>query len=78
MATQLLKDEIHRLQHELQSLKAAHMPGKISIGGYILARLEQLGVTVSLIPLPVIATKLDLRFLSLCLAFPVTSIWVFW
>lgn len=43
-----LQAEINRLQLEVQSLKAEQGSELISVGNYLLARLAQLGVTVSM------------------------------
>jgi hypothetical protein len=42
-----LQAEVDRLHGELEVMKGEPEAGKISIGNYILARLEELGVTVS-------------------------------
>jgi hypothetical protein len=43
-----LQDEVVRLRQEIASLKAGndHPEEKITVGKYLLSRLEQLGVTV--------------------------------
>lgn len=45
-ASAALQAEVNRLQLEVQSLKVEQGSEHISIGNYLLTRLEQLGVTV--------------------------------
>ena len=45
-STAALEAEIHRLQHELNTLKQDQGSETITVGNYLLARLEQLGVKV--------------------------------
>lgn len=45
-STAALEAEIHRLNLEVHTLKA-QQGSEISVGNYLLTRLEQLGVTVS-------------------------------
>jgi hypothetical protein len=45
-ASAALQAEVNRLQLEIQSLKVEQGSEQISIGNYLLSRLEQLGVTV--------------------------------
>ena len=44
--TTALETEIHRLQLELHTLKREQGSETITVGNYLLARLEQLGVKV--------------------------------
>ncbi|KAF8650164.1 hypothetical protein AX16_005398 [Volvariella volvacea WC 439] len=65
-AAETLKAEVDRLKLQFQSLKAKHSAGMISIGNYLLTRLEQLGVR-SMFGVP---GDFNLGFLDLIEDFP--------
>jgi pyruvate decarboxylase len=72
-----LQTEVDRLRVELQTMKGEQKAAKISIGNYILSRLEQLGVTVSFM----VSAATNIVFIyygSPCLVFLATSILGFW
>ena len=60
----VLQAEIEHLQGELHIMKGEEKAAKISIGNYILARLEQLGVTVSI----VVSAIFLVLFFTLCVS----------
>ncbi|KAG5638177.1 hypothetical protein H0H81_001474 [Sphagnurus paluster] len=47
-----LQGEIHRLKLDIHDLRSQQGTHHISIGNYILTRLEQLGVTEGLLKIP--------------------------
>jgi hypothetical protein len=73
-----LQAEVDRLKADLQSMKEEERSEPISIGNYILARLAQLGVNVSLMRSATLCRSLMLRCTSLCLVYLVTLTSVFW
>ena len=61
-----LRAELDRLKLELDSLKASNKSEEILIGNYLLARLAQLNVTVSL------------QIISYFFSYPVVYVWGSW
>jgi len=73
----VLNAEIDRLRLEVHNLKGESGAQNISIGNYLLARLEQLGVKVLKMNSFVQEVYYPSYF-SLCLVFREISTWNFW
>jgi hypothetical protein len=77
-----LQAEVDRLRLELKTIRAQTQDvasGQITVGNYLLTRLEQLGVTVRLLSLfACIDTTFQLLCNRKCLAYRETSTWAFW
>ena len=74
-----LQAEVDRLHGELEILRGEEKATKISIGNYILARLEQLGVTVGYLVSAIVSLlSFTLCYTSRCLVSLVISISGFW